>query len=40
MNKFQPFSFNNIEDFRSYLPDDELRITDYLRSLATDAFLM
>jgi hypothetical protein len=34
MNKFQPFSFKNVNDFLGTLPEDELKITEALRALA------
>ena len=33
MNKFQPFSFTTVNDFLSYLPDEELKIVEALRML-------
>jgi hypothetical protein len=36
MNKFQPFSFSTINDFFSFLPDEELKITESLRELVLE----
>ena len=33
MNKIQPVKFNSIDDFLSFLPEDELKIVNFLRDL-------
>ena len=33
MNKFQPISFGDMEEFLDYLPEDERKLVDALRHL-------
>jgi len=38
MNKFQPLSFVSIEEFLDFLPENELKIVQHLRSIILDCF--
>lgn len=38
MNKFQPFNFRNMDEFREHLPDNELQIFSFLRQLIDESF--
>jgi len=33
MSKIQPIKFNSLDDFLSYLPEDELKIVQFLRQI-------
>jgi len=37
MNKFQPFKFNNIEEFYAHLPQNELEIVLFLQDLISQS---
>ena len=37
MNKFQPFKFNNIEEFYTHLPQNELEIVLFLQDLISQS---
>lgn len=36
MNKFQPFKFNNLEEFYNFLPEKELELVLFLQDLILD----
>jgi hypothetical protein len=36
MNKYQPVSFRTVNDFLEYLPEDEMKVVEYLREIVLD----